>query len=155
MTNIVLATDGSAFSDAAARFIAEGKLLQSGFTVHVVHVAPEVSGQVRAFVSKETIDDWHKEASDKAMAGVSEILSAAESPGFDPNRFRRTPYSSTRSSAFLDAMEPGSAMKAFLVAGALDRGAISAHELIDTEGGRIRVADQPHEAAHLTLDSGP
>ena len=28
MTHIVLATDGSAFSDAAARFIAEGKLLQ-------------------------------------------------------------------------------------------------------------------------------
>ncbi|MBF6990731.1 MULTISPECIES: universal stress protein [Cupriavidus] len=93
MTNIVLATDGSAFSDAAARFVAEGKLLQTGFTVHVVHVAPEVSGQVRAFVSKETIDDWHKEASDKAMAGVSEILKTAGVPfeqhalhGFAPER---------------------------------------------------------------------
>ena len=70
---------------------------------------------------------------------TGEILSAAEWPGFDPNRFRRTPYSSTRSSAFLDAMEPGSSMKAFLVAGALDRGAISPHETIDTEGGRMRV----------------
>ncbi|SPR98994.1 universal stress protein [Cupriavidus taiwanensis] len=93
MTNIVLATDGSAFSDAAARFIAEGKLLQNGFTVHVVHVAPEVSGQVRAFVSKETIDDWHREASDKAMAGVCDILAAANVPierhplhGFAPER---------------------------------------------------------------------
>jgi cell division protein FtsI (penicillin-binding protein 3) len=70
---------------------------------------------------------------------TGEVLSAAEYPGFDPNRFRRTPYSATRSSAFLDAMEPGSAMKAFLVAGALDRGAISAHEVFDTEGGRMRV----------------
>ncbi|SPA48124.1 universal stress protein [Cupriavidus taiwanensis] len=93
MTNIVLATDGSAFSDAAARFIAEGKLLQNGFTVHVVHVAPEVSGQVRAFVSKETIDDWHREASDKAMAAVCDILAAANVPferhplhGFAPER---------------------------------------------------------------------
>lgn len=93
MTNIVLATDGSAFSDAAARFIAEGKLLQNGFTVHVVHVAPEVSGQVRAFVSKETIDDWHREASDKAMAGVCDILAGANVPferhplhGFAPER---------------------------------------------------------------------
>ncbi len=93
MTNIVLATDGSAFSDAAARFIAQGKLLQDGFTVHVVHVAPEVSGQVRAFVSKETIDDWHKEASDKAMAGVCDILAAGNVPferhplhGFAPER---------------------------------------------------------------------
>ncbi|NUO88245.1 MAG: universal stress protein [Cupriavidus sp.] len=93
MTNIVLATDGSAFSDAAARFIAEGKLLRNGFTVHVVHVAPEVSGQVRAFVSKETIDDWHREASDKAMAAVCDILAAANVPferhplhGFAPER---------------------------------------------------------------------
>lgn len=93
MTNIVLATDGSAFSDAAARFIAEGKLLQNGFTVHVVHVAPEVSGQVRAFVSKETIDDWHREASDKAMAAVCDILAAVNVPferhplhGFAPER---------------------------------------------------------------------
>ena len=85
MTNIVLATDGSAFSDAAARFIAEGKLLQNGFTVHVVHVAPEVSGQVRAFVSKETID--------KAMAAVCDFLSAANGAfeghplhGFAPER---------------------------------------------------------------------
>ena len=52
MTNIVLATDGSPFSDAAARFIAEGKLLQGGFTVHVVHVTPDVTGLVRAFFRK-------------------------------------------------------------------------------------------------------
>ncbi|MBB1633224.1 universal stress protein [Cupriavidus sp. UME77] len=77
MTNIVLATDGSPFSDAAARFIAEGKLLQSGFTVHVVHVTPDVTGQVRAFVSKETIDAWHQEESGKAMQSVADILGAA------------------------------------------------------------------------------
>jgi cell division protein FtsI (penicillin-binding protein 3) len=70
---------------------------------------------------------------------TGEVLSAAEWPGFDPNRFRRTPYSATRSSAFLDAMEPGSAMKAFLVAGALEHGAISPHDMIDTEGGHLRV----------------
>jgi cell division protein FtsI (penicillin-binding protein 3) len=70
---------------------------------------------------------------------TGEVLTAAEYPGFDPNRFRRTTYQATRSSAFLDAMEPGSAMKAFLVAGALDHGAISVRDVIDTEGGRMRV----------------
>lgn len=80
MPQIVLATDGSAFSDAAARFIVDGKLLQSGFTVHVVHVSPDVTGQVRAFVSKETIDAWHNEASEKAMASVCGILEAAGIP---------------------------------------------------------------------------
>lgn len=77
MTNIVLATDGSQFADAAARFIVEGKLLQSGFTVHVVHVTPDVTGQVRAFVSKDTIDAWHQEESEKAMKSVADILAAA------------------------------------------------------------------------------
>jgi cell division protein FtsI (penicillin-binding protein 3) len=70
---------------------------------------------------------------------TGEILSAAESPGFDPNRFRRVAYESTRSSAFLDAMEPGSAMKAFLVAGALEHGVIHPSDVIDTEGGHMRV----------------
>jgi nucleotide-binding universal stress UspA family protein len=93
MPQIVLATDGSAFSDAAARFLADGKLLQSGFTVHVIHVSPDVTGQVRAFVSKETIDAWHQEASDKAMESVCGILSAAKVPferhalhGFPPEK---------------------------------------------------------------------
>ena len=93
MTNIVLATDGSPFSDAAAKFITEGRLLKDGFTVHVVHVAPEVSGHVRAFVSKETIDAWHQEASDKAMRAVCDILAGAGIPvehhalhGFAPEK---------------------------------------------------------------------
>jgi cell division protein FtsI (penicillin-binding protein 3) len=83
---------------------------------------------------------------------TGEILSAAESPGFDPNRFRNTPYSATRSSAFLDAMEPGSAMKAFLVAGALEQGAISPRDVIDTEGGHMRV---PGKTIHDKHDFGP
>ncbi len=83
---------------------------------------------------------------------TGELLSAAELPGFDPNRFRRTPYAATRSSAFLDAMEPGSSMKAFLVAGALDRGAISRSDVIDTEGGRMRV---PGKTITDKRDFGP
>lgn len=93
MTIIVLATDGSPFSDAAAKFIVDGKLLQSGFTVHVVHVTPEVTGQVRTFVNKETIDDWHREESDKATRSVCDILAAGNIPfekhalhGFAPEK---------------------------------------------------------------------
>ncbi|MGO4304861.1 MULTISPECIES: universal stress protein [unclassified Cupriavidus] len=93
MPHIVLPTDGSSFSDAAARFLTEGKLLQPGFTVHVLHVTPELTGQVRAFVSKETIDAWHNEASEKAMASVCDILATANVPferhaqhGFAPEK---------------------------------------------------------------------
>lgn len=93
MSQIVLATDGSPFSDAAARFIANGGLLQPEFTVHVVHVAPEVNGGVRAFVSKESIDGWHRDESEKAMQSVCQILADANVPvekhalsGFPPDR---------------------------------------------------------------------
>lgn len=68
-----------------------------------------------------------------------EILTLAELPSFDPNRFRSTPYPDTRSRAFLDAVEPGSALKTFLVAAALERGAIDADAPIDTEDGILRV----------------
>ena len=83
---------------------------------------------------------------------TGEVLSLAEWPAFDPNRFRDTPYGATRSGAFLDAVEPGSAMKAFLVAAALERGALRPDEVIDTEGGRFRVPGKTITDHH---DFGP
>jgi cell division protein FtsI (penicillin-binding protein 3) len=49
---------------------------------------------------------------------TTEIYTLAESPSFDPNHFRSLDYASTRSGAFLDSVEAGSALKMFLVAAA-------------------------------------
>jgi cell division protein FtsI (penicillin-binding protein 3) len=68
-----------------------------------------------------------------------DVLALAEAPGFDPNHFREVPYSATRSRAFLDAIEPGSALKAFLVASALERGTLDPDDWIDCENGSFRV----------------
>ncbi len=68
-----------------------------------------------------------------------DLLALAERPGFDPNRFRTTPYPETRSRAFLDAADPGSTAKPFVVAAALERGVVSASEQIDCENGSYRV----------------
>ena len=70
---------------------------------------------------------------------TGEILALAERPGFDPNRFREVAYSATRSRAFQDALEPGSTFKPFVVAGALDAGAVRPDEPIDCEDGSYRV----------------
>ena len=67
------------------------------------------------------------------------ILSLAEYPPTDPNVFRTLDFPSTRSRAFLDALEPGSTLKAFLVAGALDAGVIDADDMIDTGPGWLRI----------------
>jgi len=68
---------------------------------------------------------------------TGDILSLAEAPSFDPNFFREVDYAETRSRAFLDAIEPGSTLKVFLVAGALEAGVISTDERIDTGLGRL------------------
>lgn len=70
---------------------------------------------------------------------TGDILTLAEWPGFDPNHFRNTPYSQTRSPAFHDALEPGSTIKAFLVASALEHGVVDEDTRIDTEEGWVRL----------------
>ncbi len=70
---------------------------------------------------------------------TGDILSLAEWPPTDPNVFRQLDFPSTRSRAFLDAFEPGSTMKAFLVAGALDAGVVRPDESFDTGPGWLRV----------------
>ncbi len=68
-----------------------------------------------------------------------DVLALAEAPGFDPTAFRSTPYPRTASRAFLDAPEPGSTLKPFVVAAALQRGAVRRNELFDCEQGRWKV----------------
>ncbi len=70
---------------------------------------------------------------------TGDVLTLAEWPGFDPNDFRNTPYKQTRSPAFHDALEPGSTIKAFLVATALENGAVNHETQIDTEEGWVRL----------------
>lgn len=62
---------------------------------------------------------------------TGEILALAERPTFDPNRFRQLSFPETRSRAFQDALEPGSTIKAFLVAAALEAGAVRAGDVFD------------------------
>ena len=68
-----------------------------------------------------------------------DVLALAEAPAFDPNRFRTLDFARTRAHAFLDAQEPGSTLKAFLVAAALEKGAIRADQFFDCENGTLRV----------------
>jgi cell division protein FtsI (penicillin-binding protein 3) len=70
---------------------------------------------------------------------TGDILALAEVPAFDPNYFRELDYRATRSRAFLDAADPGSALKIFLMAAALERGAVAPDERFDCENGAFRV----------------
>jgi len=70
---------------------------------------------------------------------TGDILALSDLPSFDPNQFRTTPFAGTRSHAFLDAMEPGSVLKPFVVAAGLQHGAVSTGDEIDCEKGLFRI----------------
>jgi cell division protein FtsI (penicillin-binding protein 3) len=77
-----------------------------------------------------------------------EVLALAEQPTFDPNRFRSVPYTSTRSRVFLDAFEPGSTLKPFLMAAALEAEAVAPGDVIELEGGVLRVSGKSIRDLH-------
>ena len=70
---------------------------------------------------------------------TGEILALAEAPGFDPNRFWLEDKSLYRARAFVDGFEPGSTMKPFSVALALDAGVVRPEDVFDCENGSYRI----------------
>ena len=70
---------------------------------------------------------------------TGDILTLAENPGFDPNHFRSLEFASTRSRAFADAVDPGSTLKTFLIAAALEEGTIQVDDIVDCEDGSFQV----------------
>ncbi|HEY8493446.1 MAG TPA: penicillin-binding protein 2, partial [Myxococcota bacterium] len=66
---------------------------------------------------------------------TGDVLALAESPSFDPNRFRTVPFPDTRARAFTDAIEPGSTFKTFVIAAALEAGVVRSDEVFDLRGG--------------------
>ena len=77
-----------------------------------------------------------------------ELLAVAQRPGFDPNRFRATPFPATRAVPFLDAPEPGSTFKTFLVAAALEAHAIRESDRFDCSEGFLRIPGKTIRDSH-------
>jgi cell division protein FtsI (penicillin-binding protein 3) len=70
-----------------------------------------------------------------------EILAVANVPLFNPNTFWRYAPHRFRNRAVTDCFEPGSTMKVFTMAVALQKGVVRPGELIDCERGRLEVGD--------------
>lgn len=87
---------------------------------------------------------------------TGEILAIANRPTTNPNdRFRRD-TANLRNHAVADAHEPGSVMKPFVIALAVEEGLVTPESLVDCEGGAWRVGrntisdDHPHEVVTVT-----
>jgi cell division protein FtsI (penicillin-binding protein 3) len=94
------------------------------------------------------------EASGWASALVMEptsgdILALATVPSFDPNQPGKSAPSGRRNRPIADAFEPGSTIKVFSIAAALEHGIARPGDELDCEGGRYRVG------RHVLHDSKP
>jgi len=69
---------------------------------------------------------------------TGKILALANYPFFDPNQIAATKVEHTRNFALLDSYEPGSIMKPFVVASAIEQKKTRADELFNCENGVYR-----------------
>lgn len=70
---------------------------------------------------------------------TGEVLALVNQPAFNPNQPRRESAEQRRNRALTDVFEPGSTIKPFVVAAALERGIVRPHTPINTDPGVLRV----------------
>ena len=86
---------------------------------------------------------------------TGEILALANWPTYNPNNLQRTARERMRNRALTDVFEPGSTLKPFTIAAALDIGKVTPDTLIDTQGGVMTIGSatihDDHRAGMLTV----
>ncbi|MEO6928273.1 MAG: penicillin-binding protein 2 [Casimicrobiaceae bacterium] len=79
---------------------------------------------------------------------TGEILALANWPAYNPNNRDRMARDRMRNRALTDVFEPGSTMKPFTIAAALDIGKVRPDTLIDTNGGVMTIGSATIHDAH-------
>ena len=86
---------------------------------------------------------------------TGEVLALANVPSFNPNNRTRLSGAQLRNRAITDLFEPGSTLKPFTVALALETGKVSPHTIVATAPGRLTLAKYTirdvHPAAALSV----
>lgn len=76
-------------------------------------------------------------------ARTGEVLAMVNQPSYNPNQGKKQTAGERRNRALTDVFEPGSAIKPFTFAAAIDRGLYSQKSLIDTSPGWYMVSGHP------------
>jgi len=79
---------------------------------------------------------------------TGEILALANWPAYNPNARDRTARERMRNRALTDVFEPGSTLKPFTIAAALDAGAVRPDTLVATGGGTLAIGPNTIHDAH-------
>jgi len=85
-----------------------------------------------------------------------DLLAMANAPSFDPNHFSEVTRDHYRNRGISDTFEPGSTMKPFMVAAALDLGLVTPEETFHCEHGAYRIGrntiHDTHDYDELTVE---
>lgn len=125
-----LIMDGLVFAEAP-----EGLEVQLTIDSEIQH---ELEKELEKTVSEFDADQAYGVILDVA---TSDVMAMAMAPGFDANRGNLVKPERRRNKTITDTFEPGSVMKTFAVAAALEEGLIQPNTKIDTEGGKLKVLD--------------
>ena len=79
---------------------------------------------------------------------TGEVLALANYPSYDPNKRRHLSGEQLRNRALTDSFEPGSTMKPFIAALALEKGLVRPETSIQTAPGRITIGGSTISDAH-------
>jgi cell division protein FtsI (penicillin-binding protein 3) len=81
-------------------------------------------------------------------ARSGEVLALANYPGYNPNNRNNTSSKAMRNRAIADLFEPGSTLKPFTIATAIETGKVHPNTLINTEHGVFTVGDRKIHDSH-------
>lgn len=99
---------------------------------------------------QEQVEKYDAKAGYAVVMDVNsgDILAMANTPSFDPNRFRTYDSKDWRLRPITDTFEPGSVFKSFVVAAALEENAISLATPIDCEEGYLQIGSHGIRDTH-------
>jgi cell division protein FtsI (penicillin-binding protein 3) len=106
---------------------------------------------------KQTVEDHNAKAGSIVIldAKSGEVLALANWPSYNPNNRTRTSLQVMRNHAVTDLFEPGSTMKPFTVASALEEGNFKPDTLVNTENGVLTISGRKihdtHPESQLTV----
>ncbi|MBP6490940.1 MAG: penicillin-binding protein 2 [Thauera sp.] len=107
-------------------------------------VALSIDGKIQ-YLAWSALREAMEEHKAKAAAAVvldvrsGEVLALVNAPTFNPNNRANLTGAQLRNRVFTDAFEPGSVMKPFIAALALERGKVRLNTPIDTGNGRMTI----------------
>ncbi|MBC7858346.1 MAG: penicillin-binding protein 2 [Burkholderiaceae bacterium] len=99
---------------------------------------------------KEAVEKFKAKAGGAVVLDVhtGEVLALANYPSYDPNDRKKLTGAQLRNRVMTDTFEPGSTLKPFTVALALDTGRMRPETRIDTGNGRFTIADRTISDTH-------